>query len=535
MVTGNGIEYSQEVFRHLRLLEVIIDSLSEGVAVGHRDRGLILFNTAARELLGSPLTSSGSDQWAEYYGLYLPDGDTLCPHDLLPMVQALAGKTVRGQELLVKNGGTTVRIINADSNPISPELGIVVFRDVTKERQRQKELQTAKDQAEIASRAKTEFLANMSHEIRTPLGAIIGFSELLAETERLNGEHADFLSNIRSNAEHLSSLVDGVLDLSKIEAGQFTLECQWVGLDDCLTTALEPLRSQAEAKGLELRWEKVGKLPECAYFDEVALRRILINIVGNAIKFTDEGAIHVRVLTSGKRLLRIEVADTGIGISADESKRLFRSFSQADSSLSRRYGGTGLGLIVSKRLAQAMGGDVQLTESEPGEGSCFAITLEAWPRSVRVAPPILGKAKEREPKQSLHSLLSSSPLQGMKILVVEDNASNQLLMKQILTRAGAEVLSADDGEKGILIAQSQIVDLVLMDIQMPGLDGYQATQRLRHEGFDKPIIAVTAHALLEERLKCLDVGCNEYLAKPVNPHQMISTLRRFGIRQADSA
>ncbi len=534
MVTGNGIEYSQEVFRHLRLLEVIIDSLSEGVAVGHRDRGLILFNTAARELLGSPLTSSGSDQWAEYYGLYLPDGDTLCPHDLLPMVQALAGKTVRGQELLVKSGGATVRVITADSNPISAELGIVVFRDVTKERHRQKELQTAKDQAEIASRAKTEFLANMSHEIRTPLGAIIGFSELLAETERLHGEHADFLNNIRSNAEHLSSLVDGVLDLSKIEAGQFTLECQWVGLDEALTASLEPLRSQADAKGLELRWEKVGKLPESSYVDEVALRRILINIVGNAIKFTDNGSISIRVLTSGKSLLRIEVADTGIGISSDEAKRLFRSFSQADSSLSRRYGGTGLGLIVSKRLAQAMGGDVELTESEPGEGSCFAITLEAWPRSVRVAPPLL-KGRVREPKQSLHSLLAARPLHGMTILVVEDNASNQLLMKQILTRAGAEVLSADDGEKGILLAQTQSVDLVLMDIQMPGLDGYQATLRLRQEGFDKPIIAVTAHALLEERLKCLDVGCNEYLSKPVNPHQLIATLRRFGERQADSA
>lgn len=518
-----GLQYSESVFRELKLLELIIDGLSEGVAVGHRDGGLVLFNSAAREM-GFSVTKEPREKWSQHYGIFYPDGKTLVPKEDLPMCHALAGKTISDFEMVIRNQKGT-RIISADAHPIPPEMGVVVFKDITAERMKSQALESAKEAAEQASRMKTEFLTNMSHEIRTPLGAVLGFSELLADSRQFTGETALWVSSIRRNAEHLSTLVDGVLDLSKIEAGMLALAPEWTTLARCLDEILESQASVARSKGLELTIHREPGLPEMLYVDDVAIRRILLNIIGNALKFTNAGEIQVRILRGVGGLVEIRVEDPGIGISPEAHDKLFKPFSQADGSLSRRYGGTGLGLIVSQRLAQMMGGDVRLLRSAPGRGSLFSITFRAIPEvrsGISRRPPVERRLAGNS--QDLPTYLKSKPLAGRRILVVEDNEDMQLLLRKLLTSAGAKVFQAGDGAVGVQTAARETLDLIVMDVQMPNLDGYQATQRLRASGFGKPIVALTAHALVEERIKCLDAGCNDYLSKPVNPGQLVSTL-----------
>ncbi len=522
-----GLEYSESVFRQLRLLELTIDTLSEGVAVGHKNGGIVLFNSAARELMGFGIAKEAQAKWSEHYGIFYADGRTLVPPHELAMVQALAGKTVKDFEMVIRNAALPQgRNISANAYPIPPDMAVVVFRDITAEKQRAEALLAAKEAAEAANRAKTEFLANMSHEIRTPLTAILGFAELLSDgTPETPEDRAVWISSIQGNAEHLSSLVDGVLDLSKIESGMFTLHSEWVLLRRCLNEALESQKAAAEAKGLEFNVRIDDKLPEWIYADSVAVRRILLNIVGNALKFTNRGKIDIHVTSPKAGLIQILVEDGGVGISAKSSHRLFKPFSQGDSSMSRRFGGTGLGLIVSQRLAQLMGGDVRLLRSDPGIGSTFSITFGILPRKPIPLPSGVGNKMNHTASNDLASLLETEPLKGKRILVVEDNPDIQMLLCRLLTRAGAQVLRAEDGQSGIHMAQTESVDVVLMDIQMPVVDGYEATKRLRAAGFFNPIVALTAHALTEERLKCLAAGCNDYLSKPVNPLHLVSTLK----------
>jgi signal transduction histidine kinase/FixJ family two-component response regulator len=390
------------------------------------------------------------------------------------------------------------------------------------------ELVAAKEAAQVANRAKTQFLANMSHEIRTPMTSILGFADvLIAACDSPDSRHAAL--TIKRNGEYLLNVLNDVLDLSKIEAGRLQIErapcsvCQIVG------EVLSLARLAADAKGLPIHLEYRGPIPETIQSDPTRLRQILLNLVGNAIKFTESG--FVRLVVSLERsparppTIRFEIADTGIGIAADQLARLFQPFSQADSSITRRFGGTGLGLAISKRLTEMLGGSL-VVKSVPGRGSTFTLALGTGPLDgVR----LLDSPTEVFLDVKRDSAAEHPIRLNCRVLLAEDGPDNQRLMEFILTRAGAEVTIAQNGQEAVArytasltgVGSERPYDVILMDIQMPEMDGYEATRRLRAAGHRVPIIALTAHAMIEDRHRCLAAGCTDYLSKPVNAHKLI--------------
>jgi len=378
---------------------------------------------------------------------------------------------------------------------------------------------------EAANRAKSEFLANMSHEIRTPLNAILGFADLLrrgaAEDEQ---ECHEYLDTIYNSGQHLLELINDVLDLSKIEAGRLTIEQIDCSPAEIVATVISVLRVRAQEKGLEFRAEWPDGVPARIRSDPVRLKQLLMNLVGNALKFTSQGSVRVvvRLVKSGKKtLLAFDVIDTGIGIPEDKLDRIFEAFVQADNSTTREYGGTGLGLAISRRIARALGGDLTV-RSKVGQGSTFTATIDPGP--LEGVPIHKGEfGAERKPKQHAHTLHLLKPPPG-RVLVVDDGATNRKLVKVILQRAGVEVATAENGQQGVELALRQPFDVILMDMQMPVLDGYSATRQLRRQGLDVPIVALTAHAMAGDEKKCREAGCTAYLPKPIDADQLVQLL-----------
>jgi signal transduction histidine kinase/CheY-like chemotaxis protein len=382
-----------------------------------------------------------------------------------------------------------------------------------------------------ADLAKSAFLANMSHEIRTPMSAILGYADvLLEENAQASPESKEAMLAIQRNGHHLLEIINDILDLSKIEAGKLDIEQQACSPGAVVADVVELLRGRASAKGLTLDARSVGPLPETIRTDAMRLRQILINVVGNAIKFTDSGTVRIVMRldrrNSGDSKLQFDVIDTGIGLSPEGIERLFKPFTQVDSSVMRKHGGTGLGLAISRKLALALDGDITVS-AVPGGGSTFSITVATGPLAkesmTAPAPPVLPTAS---------SAAVSAPQLGCRILLAEDGADNQRLIKYLLQKAGAEVTITPNGEEAIreifaAQAAGEPFDAVLMDMQMPVLDGYQATRTLRDLGYRGPIIAVTAHAMSGDREKCLAAGCNEYLSKPLDRHALVETIARF--------
>jgi PAS domain S-box-containing protein len=394
--------------------------------------------------------------------------------------------------------------------------------DITAEKLFERELNEAKTAAEDANREKSNFLANMSHEIRTPLGAILGFTDLLSENSITDEKRKEYLKVIRRNGRNLSELIGDILDLSKIEAGCLELESQSISINDLIESVMTLLKTKADDKKLDLVVRRVGSIPRNIKTDPLRLRQILLNIIGNAIKFTNAGSITVTIESShtpdGKdRNLFFTVKDTGRGISEEETLRLFQPFTQADSSTTRKYGGTGLGLALSQKLARALGGDLILSDSVRGLGSTFVISIPLVPDYTETVS--LPSEPKVTPKNS-----RSQPLQGLRVLLAEDSPDNQFLIRQILAKSGIFLEVADDGAAAVEMATQDNYDLVLMDMQMPKLDGYEATRELRKRGLDLPIIALTAHAMRQDREKCLAAGCSEYLSKPINPSLLYQVL-----------
>ncbi len=392
----------------------------------------------------------------------------------------------------------------------------------------QEELQEAIALANIASSAKSAFLANMSHEIRTPLGAVLGLSELLLTQDQAPSERVKIVEAIKLNGQRLLMVIDDILDLSRVEAGNLAVEKVEVPLEDILADLRSFLSFKAAGKGLHVDWTIESPLPNQIMTDAARLRQILGKIIGNAVKFTDKGSITVKIKQirkeDGKRLLGFEVKDTGRGISAEHTTLLFEPFSQADSSTTRRFGGTGLGLVISRSLAQALGGNVEILQSTLGKGSSFVISIDpgdvTWVNHNHIASQ--GTKPERSP-----SNLSLDKLKDLKFLLVEDAPENRLLFTCILQAAGVEVDIAVDGREGVEKALQGKYDLVLMDLQMPVLDGYAATRELRRAGFQRPIVALTAHALKEERQRCLAAGFSGHLSKPISRNAFLQSLVGF--------
>ena len=387
-----------------------------------------------------------------------------------------------------------------------------------------------------ANRAKSAFLANMSHEIRTPMSAVIGYSDLLLDPELGASDRVNYVQTIRRNGEHLLTLINDILDLSKIEAGKMSLEAISTSPAQLLVDVASLMRVRAAEKHLAFEVAYEGAIPDTIQSDPTRVRQIVMNLVSNAIKFTEQGSVRItaRCDASGNALT-IAVADTGIGMTPEQLGKLFVAFTQADATMTRRFGGTGLGLVISRKLAQALGGDITV-ESTPGKGTTFRLTVPTG--SLAGVRMIEGLTEAGLPEPAATApLVVASPraLAGQRILLAEDGLDNQLLVSTYLRKAGAEVKVVSDGRAAVDEARAATYSAILMDMQMPELDGYGATSKLRQLGYTRPIIALTAHAMAGDRERCVRAGCDDYLTKPIERNKLVTTVARWALAAVDKS
>ena len=400
------------------------------------------------------------------------------------------------------------------------------------------QLDEARERAESSSKSKSEFLANMSHEIRTPMTAILGYIDVLSTDEDVRTDHSQSdaaLSTVRHNADHLLTIINDILDMSKIEAGSMVAERVDMSPSHLCYEVMDLLKPRALGKNVALELEFQSHIPSTIESDPTRLRQILINVLGNAIKFTEVGAVSLQVSCDPKsNEMTFAVRDSGIGMTAEQVSAIseFSAFSQADSSTTRKFGGTGLGLRISNMLAEILGGGIQISSTH-GEGSTFTIRVDCGkPDSLELVAPendvqrklrVATKERAEEPSGTL--------LEGVRVLLAEDGPDNQRLISHLLKKAGAKVDFADNGRIAVDYltgcAVEDLPDVVLMDMQMPELDGYGATIELRESGYTLPILALTAHAMSGDRQKCIEAGCDDFLTKPINRNELISSCAKW--------
>ena len=464
-----------------------------------------------------------------------------------------AGKVVRSREVELKlvqcDGGDLPAIVSI--HRLEDEAGatlVVIARDASDRRKVRVEqnrsevleeansaLREAMLHAEQTTRVKSEFLANVSHEIRTPMTSILGFTEELldqAASTSAPRETIDALRTIQRNGDYLLTLLNDILDLSKIESGRLELERVSYSPIAIAIDVARLMRVRAEAKGVPFQVEFLTELPARIEGDPTRVRQVLINLVGNGIKFTEVGSVRLRTwlqdAPGGGRIV-FEVSDTGIGISGAERAQLFRPFRQADSSTTRRYGGTGLGLTISKHLCELMDGSIDF-ESEPGRGTTVRVSFPTG--SLEGVERVRASEDLADTPRGGGAALRLPPRLTGRVLLVEDGADNQRLIRLLLAKLGLEIAVCENGQQGVeraLAAREagEPFDLILMDMQMPIMDGYTATRILRRRGYTGSIVALTAHAMHAERGRCLSAGCDDFATKPVDRESFFALLSRY--------
>ena len=420
----------------------------------------------------------------------------------------------RGQELLKRNEDLATAMADSERLRRQAELDAIVAQELRR-------------RADEANRAKSDFLANMSHEIRTPMTSILGFADLLTDSRHGHENSAEFIRAIHRNAEHLLTVINDILDITKIEAGRVSIERIECSPATIIHDVASLMAGRAAEKGIGLEFSFADSVPSTLVTDPTRLRQIAINLVGNAIKFTESGRVRVLLEYEPDRMLRplgvlvVKVQDTGIGLSGEQLSGLFEAFSQADPSTTRKFGGSGLGLAISRRLARLLGGDISAT-STPGRGSEFVLRLNC--RLAEGAP--IGAANTASPESP-----APQKIQG-RILLAEDGPDNQRLIVHLLRQAGAEVVTVSNGNLAIEQCFEQLrigtpFDLILMDMQMPIKDGYETTKEIRAAGYTRPIVALTANVLTEQRRRAIESGCDDMIEKPIERHRFLSVCREW--------
>ncbi len=511
-----------------RRVRSALDNLTEGLLVLDRRGRIVLANKVFTKNTGiddESLTGKKPEkcfQWHDQSGAIVENFPWIesakSGEHVLDSIMTLQTKT--------EDGTSNILTFKVNCAPVMAESSagngvLVSFENVT-------ELEKNKRAAEDANRAKSDFLANMSHEIRTPMNAILGFTDWLQRGLANNKEEeVEYLSTIHSSGTHLMELINDILDLSKIEAGKMEIVNERHSPYQIIDDVTKILRVRAEDKGVELNVEFLNPLPATIDTDDVRLRQVITNLIGNAIKFTSKG--EVKISTSideqaNQPKLRIAISDSGIGMTPEQLKKIFSPFVQADSSVTRKFGGTGLGLAISKRIVASLGGQIAVT-SEEGVGSVFTFSIDIGDISNEEC--ITFEAFKKATRQSRKTARGLLRLPPCDIMVVDDGQANRRLIKLILQKAGCRVVEAENGQIGYDKAIGGKFDIVLMDIQMPVLDGYQATRKLRDNGYTKPVLALTANAMTGDQEKCADAGCDGFLAKPVDIDKLIATIAEF--------
>jgi signal transduction histidine kinase/ActR/RegA family two-component response regulator len=457
-------------------------------------------------------------QWSDLPVVILLTGDELFPEPLAKLNES-ANLTMVTRPLRIAAFVSAIKAAVRDRTRQYAVRNFLAERELISEKIRE-----ALAAASAANVAKSQFLANMSHEIRTPMTAVLGYADLLAERE-FDQEKLAFLQVIKRNGSFLLEIINDILDLSKIESGKLEIRWERFSPQSVVQDVLSLMNVRAEEKGIELILEFDGAIPEIIQSDPGRLKQILINLVGNAIKFSEEGEVRLKVSYRNGSAPRLgfHVTDTGIGMTEDQVRRLFRPFSQGDASVTRSFGGTGLGLAISQRLAQMLGGEI-VVASRPGRGSEFSFDVPAGDvGNLRLVaphvPPYANSSAKETPDRRL----------DCRVLVVDDRRDVRLLTRHILQRAGAAVEFAEDGIEALECVRSSLLesrpyDVVLLDMQMPRLDGYQTAALLRTMGFRSPIVALTADAMQGDMDRCLANGCNAYLSKPIDAAHLIATV-----------
>ena len=506
-------------------MQRVFDTVESYVGVLAPDGTVLLINRSALEVSGLTMADVAGKKFAQtgWFSRY--------PEMVNQMEEIIkrgaAGERFR-QEIQYETAAGSVRISDFVIAPLFGDDGKVEYLipsgfDITARKEFEDQMVRARVEAEIANRAKSAFLTHMSHELRSPLGIILGFIDLAIE-EKDEVEKRRHLETIKRNAQQLLALVDEVLDLGKIESGKISIDIEDVQLDRLIDELSTSLQIKARERGIGLSFDVAPGTPIQLRTDPLRLKQILLNVVGNGVKYTEKGNVSCRVSrrfrdSDNAEMIEFRVTDTGIGISKDDTGRLFVPFTRGQQ---RKYSGTGLGLVLSRRLARLLGGDVELERSELGKGSTFVVSIAA---SRKVDEGLAGISSHAMGVEG--AIAPQGKLSGMRILVVDDVADNRLLISRYLEAAGASVATATGGGEAVAMALQDGYDVVLMDLSMPDMSGQDATETMRKEGYRIPIVALTAHAMREEKERALAHGFNDYLTKPVVRDVLIDAMARI--------